>query len=97
MLALLCIPSELLDMYMGKLEEQLDRSEDSFRNMSSLLLLLQHFPADMEPLFQQDMVTFFTNQLPVINQLRFASLPVSAQHTLWCGSHPEGHLLCCCC
>lgn len=62
--------AELLDLYMGKLEEQLDRSEDTFRNMSSLLLLLQQFPGDMEPLFQQDMVTFFNNQLPVINQLR---------------------------
>ena len=63
--------AELLDLYMTKLEEQVDRSEDTFRNMSSLLLLLQQFPGDMEPLFQQDVVTFFTNQLPVINQLRF--------------------------
>ena len=68
---LMCMASELLDIYMGKLEEQLDRSEDSFRNMSSLLLLLQHFPGDMEPLFQQDVVTFFANQLPAINQLRW--------------------------
>ena len=68
---LLCMAAELLDLYMGKLEEeQLDRSEDTFRNMSSLLLLLQHFPGDMEPLFQQDVVTFFTNQLPIVNQLR---------------------------
>ena len=77
MIMLLCMPSELLDIYMSKLEEQLDRSEDSFRNMSSLLLLLQHFPGDMEPVFQQDVVTFFSNQLPVINQLRFVSLSVS--------------------
>ncbi|KAL3152001.1 hypothetical protein ABBQ32_001121 [Trebouxia sp. C0010 RCD-2024] len=62
--------TELLDLYMGKLEEQLDRTEDTFRHMSSLLLLLQQFPGDMEPLFQQDVVTFFSNQLPVINQLR---------------------------
>lgn len=70
------VAAELLDVYMGKLEEQLDRTEDTFRHMSSLLLLLQQFPGDMEPLFQQDVLTFFTNQLPVINQLRSsAQLP----------------------
>ena len=73
--------AELLDLYMGKLEEeQLDRSEDTFRNMSSLLLLLQQFPGDMEPLFQQDVVTFFTNQLPIINQLRSRLRCCSAHH-----------------
>lgn len=55
---------------MEKLEERLDRSEDTFRHASSLLLLLQQFPGDMQPEFQQDMVTFFTNQLPILNQLR---------------------------
>ena len=77
---LLCMVAELLDLYMIKLEEQLDRSEDTFRNMSSLLLLLQQFPGDMEPLFQQDMVTFFTNQLPVINQLRFLFMCCGPHH-----------------
>ena len=77
---LLCLAAELLDLYMGKLEEQLDRSEDTFRNMSSLLLLLQQFPGDMEPLFQQDVVTFFTNQLPVINQLRFLFISCGPHH-----------------
>lgn len=69
-----CMAAELLDMYMGKLEEQLNRSEDTFRNASSLLLLLQHFPGDMDPPFQQDVVTFFANQLPIVNQLRFICL-----------------------
>lgn len=72
-IVLLCLAAELLDLYMGKLEEQLDRTEDTFRHMSSLLLLLQQFPGDMEPLFQQDVVTFFSNQLPVINQLRLSA------------------------
>lgn len=76
--------AELLDLYMGKLEEeQLDRSEDTFRNMSSLLLLLQQFPGDMEPLFQQDVVTFFTNQLPIVNQLR--SLLSAVVHIMHAG------------
>ena len=72
------LAAELLDLYMGKLEEQLDRTEDTFRHMSSLLLLLQQFPGDMEPLFQQDVVTFFTNQLPVLNQLRLSTCCCSA-------------------
>ncbi|KAL0026395.1 hypothetical protein WJX79_005738 [Trebouxia sp. C0005] len=61
---------ELLDTYMAKLEEQLDRSEDTFRHVSSMLLLLQHFPGDMQPDFQQDMLTFFATCLPTLNQLR---------------------------
>ena len=62
--------SELLDIYMAKLEEQLDRTEDTYRHVSSLLLLLQQFPGDIHPDFQHDMVTFFANRLPVLNQLR---------------------------
>lgn len=63
-------PSELLDIYMAKLEEHMDRSEDTYRHVSSLLLLLQHFPGDMQSDFQQDMVTFFTKQLPILNLLK---------------------------
>ena len=55
---------------MAKLEEQIDRSEDTFRHVSSMLLLLHHFPGDMQPDFQQDMVTFFATRLPILNQLR---------------------------
>jgi len=61
---------ELLEIYMAKLEEQIDRSEDTFRHVSSMLLLLQHFPGDMQPDFQQDMITFFASCLPILNQLR---------------------------
>ena len=62
--------AELLDVYMGKLEQQLDRSEDTFRNVSTFLLLLQHFPGDMEPVFQRDVVVFFTVQIPKLDTLR---------------------------
>ena len=55
---------------MSRLEQQLDSSEDSFRNVSTFLLLLSSFPGDMEPLFQQDMVVFFTTQVPVVDKLR---------------------------
>lgn len=95
---LLCWAAELLDLYMGKLEEQLDRTEDTFRHMSSLLLLLQQFPGDMEPLFQQDVVTFFANQLPVINQLRLSAKLLCCMSLMHASSPivfaAEQHVLC---
>ena len=59
---------------MGRLEQHLDRSEDTFRNVSTFLLLLQNFPGDMEPTFQRDVVLFFTMQIPELDRLRCLQL-----------------------
>ena len=66
--------AELLDIYMGRLEQQLDRSEDTFRLVSTFLLLLQNFPGDMEPVFQRDVAVFFTVQIPNLDTLRYILL-----------------------
>ncbi|KAK9806879.1 hypothetical protein WJX72_005975 [[Myrmecia] bisecta] len=62
---------ELLHLFMTKLEAQaLNRSEETFRAASSLQLLVQRFPADMEPDFQQDMLLFFRHMFPQLHSLR---------------------------
>lgn len=65
------IPAELLDVFMRKLEERgLDRSEDSFRIVSTVQLLLQRFPGDMTDVFQADVILFFSKAFTSLNSLR---------------------------
>ncbi len=56
---------------MTKLEDQpLGRSEDTFRTVSTLHMLLQSFQGDMHPHFCEDMIAFFCAILPKLNELR---------------------------
>ncbi|KAK9825683.1 hypothetical protein WJX81_003257 [Elliptochloris bilobata] len=56
---------ELLSLVMRRLEERpgLSRSEECFRTVALLALLLQRFPGDMAPAFQGDTLAFFRGTL----------------------------------
>lgn len=61
-------------MYLGKLEESsLDRSEDTYRTISMVHLLLQSFKGDMEPAFRADMIKFLCDTFPKLHDLRLAA------------------------
>ncbi|BDA48015.1 Serine-protein kinase ATM [Coccomyxa sp. Obi] len=62
---------ELLSVYLGKLEDSpLDRSEDTYRTISMVHLLLQSFKGDMEPAFRADMIVFLCDIFPKLHDLR---------------------------
>ena len=63
--------AELLSLYMDKLEANLDRSEETFRAVVTLQQLMQHFPGDMDPLFQQDTIAHFRLMFQQLNELRY--------------------------
>ena len=56
---------------MSKLDEQLDRTEDTFRAVSTLQALFQAFPGDMHPDFQTDTLEFFQRIIEQLHALRF--------------------------
>ena len=58
-------PAELLSLVMQRLEEPpgLARSEECFRTVALLALLLQRFPGDMAPAFQAHALAFFRDTL----------------------------------
>ncbi len=56
---------------MKRLEESpLDRSEDTYRTVSMVHLLLQSFQGDMDQLFRSDMVVFLCDMFPKLHELR---------------------------
>ena len=68
----------LLAIHMVQLNSRaLDGSEASFRAANTLLQLLSHFPADMPPEFQADMLRQFQQLMTRLHALRHAhsSLP----------------------
>lgn len=76
-------PAELLSLVMRRLEEPpgLERSEECFRTVALLALLLQRFPGDMAPPFQADALAFFRDSLlPALLRLECALDP--ALHAL---------------
>ena len=63
--------AELVDVYLDKLElSPLDRSEDTFRTISMVHLLLQNFQGDMTNEFRTDMVAWFCLMFPRLHELR---------------------------
>ena len=73
-----CAHAELLSLVMRRLEEPpgLERSEECFRTVALLALLLQRFPGDMAPAFQADALAFFRDTLlPALLRLECALDP----------------------
>ena len=65
---------------MRRLEEPpgLERTEECFRTVALLALLLQRFPGDMAPPFQADALAFFRDSLlPALLRLECAPRPLN--------------------
>jgi hypothetical protein len=63
--------ADLVEVFVERVRATgIDGSDDTFRIVSTIQQLLEQFPGDLEPSFQEEMCQFFQDAFVLVNKAR---------------------------